>query len=181
MGLDLYIEARIKEKETGRIISSGGKDDGCYADFTKGFFKICWWCGWSFCDMRAKMIEICNSHAGTNYTHSDSVIPIPPSALRAIYAHIVNCCYLPEDKYSEDLPYDNDMAWWERGTDEKMNLLNADKLHDLILTLDEIEHVKELSIPCFLYKEYIPSEGDLKLFVDNPLAYEWEFRIWNSH
>lgn len=178
MGYDLYIQARIKEKKTGRVISRGGNDH-YVAEDARGFWTICWWCGSPNCDVRKKMIEICNRHAGTGYIDSDFFIPIPSSALRAIYAHIVNRCYLPEDEYFGGLPYD--IEWDERGTYEKMNLLNADKLHDLILTLDEIEHVKELSIPCFLYKEYIPSEGDLKLFVDNPLAYEWEFRIWNSY
>ena len=125
------------------------------------------------------MIEICNSHAGTDYTDSDSFIPIPPSALRAIYAHIVNCCCFPENESFKNPPYK--MELYERNLYEKANLLNADKLHDLISTLDEIKYEKKVSHACFLFKEYIPVESDLRLFEDNPLAYEWEFRIWNSY
>ena len=181
LGHDLYIQARIKEKKTGRVISCGDGDN--YAeDDAIGFFDICRWCGSPECDVRIKMIEICNSHAGTGYTDSDSFIPIPLSALRAVYAHIVNCCYFPENEPFRNLPYETEwMELYERNLYEKANLLNADKLHDLISALDEIKYEKKVSHTCFLFKEYIPEESDLRLFEDNPLAYEWEFRIWNSY
>lgn len=38
MGLDLYIEARIKEKETGRIISSNQYNDKFADDENRGVF-----------------------------------------------------------------------------------------------------------------------------------------------
>lgn len=173
LGHDLYIQARIKEKKTGRVISRGDDDDYVEEDAI-GFFDICWWCGSPECDVRIKMIDICNSHGGTDYADSDSFIPIPLSALRAIYEHIVNCCCFPGDESIRDLPYD-------RNVYEKTNLLNADKLHDLITTLDEIKCEKKVMDGCFLFKEHIPDEGDLRFFEDNPLAYEWELRIWNSY
>lgn len=173
MGHDLYIQARIKEKKTGRVISHGDGDEyGTEDDI--GFFDICWWCGSPECDVRIRMIEICSSHGVTGYTDSDLFIPIPQSALRAIYAHVVNCCCFPEDKSFPNLTHD-------RNAYEKANLLNADKLHDLISTLDEINYEKKVSDVYFLYQEYIPDEKDLRLFYENPLAYEWEFRIWNSY
>ena len=69
----------------------------------------------------------------------------------------------------------------DRNAYEKANLLNADKLHDLIATLDEINDENKVLDACFLYKEYIPDEKDLRLFYENPHIYEWEFRIWNSY
>lgn len=181
LGHDLYIQARIKEKKTGRVISRGDSDYYCGDDDT-GFFDICWWCGSPECDVRIKMIEICNGYAGTDYTDSDSFIPIPSSALRAVYAHIVNCCYFPEDEPFRNLSYETEgLESHERNLYEKTNLLNAVKLHDLISTLDEIRYEKEVSHACFLFKEQIPEESDLRLFENNPLDYEWEFRIWNSY
>ncbi|MDE7323549.1 MAG: hypothetical protein K2N73_12695 [Lachnospiraceae bacterium] len=109
-------------------------------------------------------------------------IPIPPSALRAVYAHVVNCCCFPEDKSFLNLTLDT--GWMnphDRNTYEKANLLNADKLHDLIATLDGINYENKVWDACFLYKEYIPDEKDLRLFYENPLAYEREFRMWNSY
>lgn len=140
MGHDLYIQARIKEKRTGRVISRGDSDDYGTEDDT-GFFDICWWCGSPECDVRIRMIEICGSHGGTDYTDSERICP-------------------PEN--SSNLPH-------------------AHKLHDLIATLDEINDENKVLDACFLYKEYIPDEKDLRHFYENPLAYEWEFRIWNSY
>ena len=178
MGHDLYIQARIKEKDTGRVITCGDSDDYSEED-AKGFFDICWWCGSPECDVRIKMIEICNRHGGTDYTDSDLFIPIPLSALRDVYAHVVNCCCFPEDI---NLPYEKEwIGLYHRNLYEKANLLNADKLHHLISNLDELKYENKVSDVCFLYKEYIPSEKDLKLFKSNPLAYEWEYRIWNSY
>lgn len=180
MGLDLYIDARIKEKKTGRIISRGHNDS--YFEEPEGFFEICWWCGWDCRDIRDKMIEICNSHAGTDYTNSDSKIPIPPSALRAIYAHIVKRCYLPDDEPFGDIQYEAEWYEWDaRRGYERDNLTNADKLFGLIYMVEEIKYDNDTSGYWSLYKEYIPNESDLRFFEDNPSAYEWEFRIWNSY
>lgn len=181
MGLDLYIEARIKENKSGRVISYGSSDPYVEEE-TRGFFEICWWCGWDCRDIRDKMIEICNSHAGTGYTNSDFKIPIPPSALRDIYAYIVNRCYLSDDEPFGDIQYEEEWyEWEERRTYERANLTNADKLFDLIRILEEIKYLKYMPDYRFLYKENISNESDLRRFVDNPLAYEWEFRIWNSY
>ena len=104
LGHDLYIQARIKEKRTGRVITCGDSDDYAAED-SKGFFDICWWCGSPECDVRIGMIEICNRHGGTGYTDADLFIPIPLSALRDSYAHVVSCCCFPEDI---NLPYETE-------------------------------------------------------------------------
>lgn len=177
MGLDLYIEARISEKKTGRFISSGMYEQ-YEDDDDKGFFEICWWCSWDFFDIRTKMIEISNKHAETNYTDSDLVIPIPQSALRDIYAYIVNRSYLPDDEYFEVLPPNNE--WEERGSYEKMNLVNADKLHDFLWILNSIKYDNRICLD-YILKEHILSETDFLRFAENPQTYEWEFRILNSY
>lgn len=174
MGLDLYIEARIRKKHTKRIISSDGS--GFPEDEEhKGYFEICWWCGWEICDVRAKMIEICNQHAGTNYTDEDYFIPLPQSALREIYALLVNRSYLPDDEEFEVLSCN--VEWLERDGYERNNLFNAMKLHDLLFNLNQIKYDNMIGIE----KEHIPDEHDFKLLNENPQAYEWEFRIFNSY
>ena len=171
MGLDLYIEARIREKKSGRIISS----DELECDDDKGYFEICWWCGWKYYDLRAKMIEICNKHAGTNYTDTDFSISIPQSALREIYACIVNSSYIPDDEPFEVLPCN--VEWQVRGSYEKMNLINAEKLHDILWNLNSIAYDNDI----YIEEKNIPDKNDLKLLEENPQAYEWEFRIFNSY
>ena len=56
MGHDLYIQARIREKRTERVISCGDSDDYA-AQEDIGFFDICWWCGSPECDVRIRMME----------------------------------------------------------------------------------------------------------------------------
>lgn len=177
MGLDLYMEARIKEKKTGRIISSDIYEE--YADDEdKGFFEICWWCSWVFCDIRSKMIEISNSYGGTDHTDSDLVIPVPQAALRDIYAYLVNRSCLPDEESFQAVPRETE--WEERLTYEKMNLTNAGKLHDLLRILQSIKHSDAFWTEGMI-KEHVPSASDLTSLEENPQAYEWEFRIFNSY
>ncbi len=174
MGLDLYIEARIREKKTGRVISSGEYGEHA-SEEDKGFFEICWWGGWLFCDIRAKMIEICSQYLGTNYTDSDFAIPTPQAALREIYAYLIKRSCVPEDECFE--MYSSDFEWQERGSYEKMNLANAEKLHDILWILNSIQYDNDVDIG----KKYISDDTDRKFFKENPQAYKWEFRIFNSY
>ncbi|MBQ2803525.1 MAG: hypothetical protein IJF07_06470 [Lachnospiraceae bacterium] len=177
MGLDLYIEARIRDKKTKRLISC----DKCgeyVTDRDKGFFEICWWCSHLFEDVRVKMIEICNKHAKANYTYLDYVIPIPQTALREIQAYLVKRSYLPKEEEFEVLPCN--IEWQERASYEKMNLVNANKLHDLLWTLQTIKYDNDICIEN-IEKLCVPDEKDRKHLKENPQAYEWEFRIFNSY
>lgn len=178
MGLDLYIEARIREKTTGRVISAGTEDR--YAeDEDRGFFEICWWRGWIFADIRAELAAISNRHAGTHYTDSDFVIPVPQSALREIYAHIVKRTCLAGDEKLEIPPCSS--AWKERSAYEGMNLDNAGKLHRLLYVLDSIEYTNYIHVDDKTGAKYIPAQSDLKQFGGNPQAYVWDIRIDNSY
>ena len=88
----------------------------------------------------------------------------------------------PEDKSFPNLAYETEwMNLYHRNAFEKANLLNADKLHDLITALDELKYENEVSDVCFFYKEYIPNEKDVRLLCKKPSAYEWELRICNSY
>lgn len=177
MGLDLYIEAQIKEKKTGRVISNFYKDgiDIFGGKAENGFYEICWWCGWEFCDIRQGMIDICNRHLGTSYTDQDFDIPVPQSALREIYALLVKRSNLSEDDTIDVLP--GDIEWMHRLSYEKMNLENANKLHDVLCILQDIACENNA---CG-YVKNIPNENDRKAFEDNPQAYEFEFNISNSY
>ena len=74
------------------------------------------------------MIAISNRYAGTHYTDADFIIPVPQTALREIYAYLVSRCYLADEEYLEVLACN--IEWEERDAYEKMNLGNAQKLHD---------------------------------------------------
>lgn len=178
MGLDLYIEARVREKKTGRIISSDTYDE--YAeDADKGFFEICWWCSRDFSDIRSKMIEISNRYGGTNAADADLVIPVPQAALRDIYAYLVSRACLSDDECREAASCETE--WEERlFSREKVNLRNADKLHDLLWILHLIERSNEFWYADIL-KGHIPDADDLRSMEEDPQAYEWEFRIFNSY
>lgn len=120
------------------------------------------------------MIEISNKHAGTTYTESDNVIPIPQSALREIYAYIVSRSCLSDDEEFEVLP--GNIEWQERGCYEKMNLLNAEKVYDILWKMNSVKYENDICIE----KKYIPNENDLKHLEENPQDFQWEFRILNS-
>lgn len=90
MGLDLYIEARITQKDTGRIISGGNNESN------EGFFEICWWCSSIFRDLRSGIIEIVNRHSGSDYTDTDIIIPIPMTALREIYGYLLRRSFVED-------------------------------------------------------------------------------------
>ncbi|MDE7319967.1 MAG: hypothetical protein K2N46_09560 [Lachnospiraceae bacterium] len=176
MGLDLYLEARIRDRKTGRILSSVPEDNYVSED-EKGFFEICWWCSSDFYDIRKEMIRISNRHAKTSYTDSDFIIPVPKTALRDIYAYLVTRACLPADEHFNTLP--DHMEWQHRNSYEKMNLINAEKLHDLLWMLEQINH--EDPIPANPYIEYILHPDDQRFFEKEPQACEWEFRIFNSY
>lgn len=157
MGLDIYIEARIKEKATGRIISFFEYEDN------EGFFEICSWMCYAFSDLNA------------NYNSSDFVIPLPQTALREIYGYLLERSYISDTdvKYLEN----NDNNWLNKSCYENDNLYNAEKLHRLLFELERIKHDNVT----LNYSEFIPNKKDHENFEKSPQSYEWEFRIFNSY
>lgn len=169
MGLDIYIEARIKEKATGRIISFFEYEDN------EGFFEICSWCSWAFSDVLDGMIDICNKHLNANYNSNDFVIPVPQTALREIYRYLLGrSCVSGSD--AEYLKNNND-DWLNRKCYENDNLYNAIEIHDLLVELERIKYENAI----FGYSEFIPDKKDRDDFEKSPQSYEWEFRVFNSY
>ena len=183
MGLDLYIEARIKEKSTGKIISCHPDIDFNYDenDEDKGYFEVCYWRGWRFEDVREQIIAIANRHVGTNYTETDCRIPLPQSALHEIYVYLlIRSCPSKNERFRDFYSTE----WMERFRYEKFNLDNAAQLHNLLRTLSFIQyedHITPINKLTLIDEKYIPDQYHLKQFTENPWAYEWEFRFFNSY
>lgn len=174
MGLDIYIEARIKEKATGRIISSSDTPE--YEDEEdKGFFEVCSWGSRAFSDVRDGMINICNKYLNANYSNNDFVIPVTQNALREIYGYLLKRSYISDN----DVQYleNNSNDWLNKSCYENDNLRNAGKLHSL---LAEMERIKYENVT-FDYSRFIPDKKDYADFVRSPQSYDWEFRIFNSY
>ncbi len=169
MGLDIYIEARIKEKSTGRIISFFEYEDN------EGFFEVCSWGSYGFSDVRDGMINICNKYLNANYNSNDFVIPLPQSALREIYGYLLKRSYISDN----DVQYleNNSNDWLNKKCYENDNLYNAEKLHSLLIELERIKYENAISD----YSEFIPDKKDRAAFEKSPQSYEWEFRIFNSY
>ncbi|MDE6678196.1 MAG: hypothetical protein K2K02_04055 [Ruminococcus sp.] len=164
MGLDLYIETKITEKKTGRVISRD------YDFFEDNYIEICYWCSWSFEYIRDGLIEIANKYSGKKYTSEDFEIPFPENALHEIYGYLLENSFVSESEYK----------WSESMSREMSNVENAWKLRHFIWGLECIKH----GTPVFVLNEiekYIPDRNELKNLKENPQAFEWKFRIFNSY
>lgn len=163
MGLDLYIETKIIEKKTGRIISR----DYDFPD--DNYIEICYWCTWSFEYIRNGLIEIANRYSENNYTSKDFEIPFPKNALHEIYSYLLKNSFISESEYK----------WSESMSREISNVENACKLRRFIWGLECIKHSS-----VFILNEianYIPDKNDWKNLNENPQAFEWKFRIFNLY
>jgi hypothetical protein len=95
-----------------------------------------------------------------------------------VYGYLVKRSCLSDKEYFEPLP--GETEWEERLSYEKMNLINAGRLHDLLWILISIKYSNALEADLIM-KEHIPDAGDRISFKEDPQAYEWEFRIFNSY
>lgn len=160
MSLDFYIEAKISDRKTNLAISR--TEHGRY-------FEICHWRSWFFSDIRDGLIEIANKYSGKNYTNEDYKIPFPENALHEIYGYLLENSFVPESEYK----------WSDSMAQEISNVENAWKLRRF---MHGLECVKNKNI--FIFddiKKYIPDENDWKNLNENPQAFEWKFRIFNSY
>lgn len=173
MGLDFYIHARITEKKTGRPVSRSDWAEYECEDDDRGFFEICSWHSRLFGDIRSEIIKTAGKYAEKAYTDSELVVPLPQEALREIYAYLVRRSYIADSEQLDDEPQE----WRAKGAYESENLLNAQRLHSLLMELDSIKNDNAAGSA----KEYISGENDRKLFETDPQAYKWEFRIYNSY
>ncbi|MCM1313845.1 MAG: hypothetical protein NC040_04250 [Muribaculaceae bacterium] len=163
MSLDLYIETKITEKKTGRLISRD------YDFFEDNYIEICYWCTWSFEYIRDGLIEIANKYSGQKYTSKDFEIPFPENALHEIYGYLLENSFVPESEYK----------WSDSMAREMSNVENAWKLRRFIWGLECIKHTNTFILNEI--RKCIPDENDWKNLNENPQAFEWKFRISNSY
>lgn len=91
MRLDLYIDAAIKEKATGRMISF-------HPDYpSEKSIPIFWFNGGNAYILLDSWIEIINRYGGTQYTNHDNVMPFPQTALREMCSCLLSYCCVPEE------------------------------------------------------------------------------------
>lgn len=130
MGLDLYIEAKITEKATGRCISVY---DNSYSENSKAFkghiknreedeeydwFGVVWTFGDNARRLRNSWIEIINRYMKTEYLNKDFIIPLPQSALREICSSTFSYACLPEENRFAD---GTECGFWDIEQREKEN------------------------------------------------------------
>jgi len=162
MGFDFSIQARIKDKLTGEVIS------GSYS----GYEDICYWGSRIFLDHRAAIIEICNKYSDYQYSVEADPVMVSRSALREICAYIFRRCCISDNELNKE----NDWRWREGY--EITNIDRAIKLHDFLVSLDYIEFK---NTDTGLAEQFISDPQKRALFEQNPQNYEWEFRIDNHY
>ncbi|MBQ6168623.1 MAG: hypothetical protein IJK30_01570 [Ruminococcus sp.] len=221
MGLDLYIEAKITEKATGRCISvPNTKEIKDYwfkyddPDEDHKHFCILWMCGQKAAAVRNSWIDIINRYMNTNYNYNDFRIPFPQTALREMCSCLFSYGITPEDNRflisvengywdkiqrneQNNIPYEEAKeypSWNECADDEHEFLIKANDLRNFIYEIERIHYENKyepleadhcdglwrggsLRLP----DDFILLEDDRRKFSEDPQAYEWSFRIFNSY
>jgi len=221
MGLDLYIEAKITEKATGRCISVPNTkeikdhwfkyDD---PDEDHKHFCILWMCGQKAAAVRNSWIDIINRYMNTNYNYNDLRIPFPQTALREMCSCLFSYGITPEDNRflisvengywdkiqrneQNNIPYEEAKeypSWNECADDEHEFLIKANDLRNFIYEIERIHYENKYepleADHCDglwrggswrLPDDFILLEDDRRKFSEDPQAYEWSFRIFNSY
>lgn len=110
MGLDVYIDATIKEKATGRIISY---DPDYPSDKQITIFHFD---GWNAAPVLHSWIEIINRYGGTHYSGHDNSMPFLQNALREMCSCLLSYCCVPEEnRYQWNL----ETGFWESNEREQ--------------------------------------------------------------
>lgn len=125
MGLDLYIEAKITEKATGRCISAcdpsytesplPDPEDGIFSEDGQ-YFCVLWMCGWDAAAVRNSWIDIINRHLKTSYNGEETLIPLPQTALREICSCLYSYGISPE---SSRFSYEIKNSYWDTARREQ--------------------------------------------------------------
>ena len=126
MGLDLYIEAKITEKATGRCITMPDTEEARkrlldpneFDPEACQYFTVLWMCGWDAAVPRNSWIDIINRYLKTNYSYEDIIIPFPQSALREMCSCLFSNAIFPEDNR---FLYEVESSYWDIQQREKDN------------------------------------------------------------
>ncbi len=108
MVLDVYLDAKITEKATGRCISVQDKKQPVEWDEDQ-WITFHWICGHDAYPLRNDWIDIINRHGKTAYSYNDNDIPFPPSALREMCSCAFSYICLPESNRFE---FDVQCGFW---------------------------------------------------------------------
>ena len=136
MGLDLYIEAKITEKATGRCISAcdpsytesplPDPSDDIFAEDGQ-YFCVRWMCGWDAGAVLNSWISVINRHQKTAYTGKETLIPFPQSALREMCSCLYSYGCSPE---SSRFRYAIQDSYWDTERREQDTALPYSMLAD---------------------------------------------------
>ena len=156
MGLDLYIEARICEKSTGRIISCAELSDD-------GYFEVCYFRGYCFQSMGCEIAFTCLRNGGS--TEDETYYYFPLTLLDKIYECIEETDTL--DGYE----------WKEVQVKRNLAALEA-----FMKVLEQIENGDTIDKEYFNRnsttgkKSFIISADNLESFIKHPSAYDISMR-----
>ena len=114
MSPELYIEAKITEKATGRCITVPA--DGTESEDALYFACLRIWISGIY-PLRNSWIDILNRHLHTAYPYSETVIPVPQTALREMCSCLYSYCCTPEaNRFSPDIMT---CGFWDAATREQ--------------------------------------------------------------
>lgn len=157
MGLDLYIEARISEKSTGRIISCSELSDD-------GYFEVCYFRGHCFQSMGCEIAFTCLRNGGC--TEDETYYYFPLTILDKIYECIEETDTL--DGYEwKDVQVKRNLAALEAFLKVLEKIENGDTV--------EKEYFKRNSTTG--KKSVFTSDDDLEAFIIHPSAYDISMRF----
>lgn len=168
MGLDLYIEAKITEKTTGRCITvpntKNVKDHWFDTDTSVReeyqYFCVLYMCGHNAAVVRNSWIDIINRYMDKNYSNEDRFIPFPQSALRELCSCLFSYGMTTEDdRFISDIehgywndvqrnkknnkPYEQEKDfynWDGHKDDETAFLVSANELRNFIYEIERIHY-----------------------------------------
>ncbi|MBR1527950.1 MAG: hypothetical protein IJ642_01460 [Oscillospiraceae bacterium] len=177
MGLDLYIQARIRKKADNRIVSVSDRTD--YEKYGESWlketedhdcFEICYW---RKCyDVRDDLIEIVQKYGGESLDEEepDYMFSVPKESFPEIYKYLIGRSLLEEDDYPDSI--------WDPLDYQAINLKNAEKILDF-LRFFEIDgrHYPKMVVK----EENFINDEEYELFCKNPEDYVWNFELINSY
>ena len=172
MSFDFDISVRIRDRQTGEIIS-GPKVIPAPASDYDGYEEICWWNSSMFLDIPVALFKICSKYTGKEYpieegAEGNAIAFVPRAALREICSYIYSRCCVPDSELTEE----RNWYWWDGY--EVTNQAKAEELKNFLCSLDSIENRnKDTGIA----EDFITDLKKREEFKSNPQGYEFEFML----
>ena len=172
MSFDFDIRVRIKDKQTGDIIS-GPKVIPAPASDYAGYEEICCWNSSLFLDIPVALFKICSKYTGKEYPIEEGVegnayIFVPRAALREICSYIFSRSCVSDSELTEE----RDWSWWEGY--EVTNQAKAEEMKDFLWSLEQIENE---NMDTGIAEKFITDLKKREEFKSNLQRYEFEFML----